>query len=169
MPKSYRAIEVISIHQHGPPCQVCFNTVAVLFLLDIDNAAYMFLLDERTRARVERSGRVMLADDEAQALSASKMVHWFAITFAVLGAVLLVFHPNGANSAAHTVVALVVLPRFALMVGRWVEVLVVPAATPANVAQRICKSFGLAIVSIVVTFAPVMAIIMWDQESKNNE
>eukprot|EP01043_Picozoa_sp_COSAG02_P060413 COSAG02_NODE_7889_length_2803_cov_28.147189_4_plen_136_part_00 len=54
---------------------VCFNTVAVLFLCEIDNLAYAIGLGEKLRARVDTEGRVELGEAEADALILSKTVH----------------------------------------------------------------------------------------------
>jgi hypothetical protein len=39
---------------------VCLNTIAVLFLYDVDTIAYKFFLDEQLRTRMERDGKVEL-------------------------------------------------------------------------------------------------------------
>lgn len=63
---------------------ICFNTIAVLFLAEIDNAAYEFLLDDATRLRVERLGRVELNQDDLSRLAFSKTVHATTVLFVVL-------------------------------------------------------------------------------------
>ena len=68
---------------------ICFNTVAVLFLCEVDNAAYWFLLGEKTRMRVEQRARVKLTDEEAARLSQSKFVHMCSITLCIIMAVVL--------------------------------------------------------------------------------
>ena len=68
---------------------ICFNTVAVLFLCEVDNAAYAFLLAERTRMRVEQRARIKLSDEEAAELSTTKSVHMCSIIFGIILAVAL--------------------------------------------------------------------------------
>lgn len=46
----------------GDALSVCLNTIAVLFLYDIDNIAFAQLLPERLRSRIERDGRLQLED-----------------------------------------------------------------------------------------------------------
>ena len=58
----------------GDALSVCFNTIAMLFLCEIDNLLYAFLLPERERARVEVEGRVELGESEVVALMRSKVV-----------------------------------------------------------------------------------------------
>ena len=72
----------------GDALSVCFNTVAVLFLCEIDNLLYAILLPERERARVEVEGRVELSESEAVALMRSKAVHVVLLVIAVPCAVL---------------------------------------------------------------------------------
>ena len=59
----------------GDALSVCFNTVAVLFLCEIDNLLYAILLPERERARVEVEGRMELGESEVVALMHSKAAH----------------------------------------------------------------------------------------------
>ena len=73
----------------GDALSVCFNTVAVLFLCEIDNLLYAILLPERERARVEVEGRVELGEAEAAALMRSKAVHVAVLVVAVPCAVVL--------------------------------------------------------------------------------
>ena len=48
----------------GDALSVCLNTIAVLFLYDIDNIAFSQLLPERLRSRIERDGKVQLDDED---------------------------------------------------------------------------------------------------------
>merc|ERR1712093_665666 len=71
----------------GDALSVCLNTVAILFLCDIDNIAFDLVLGERVRARVEDAGHVELEDAEAAALARTKAVHVVLLVLAVLGGV----------------------------------------------------------------------------------
>ena len=66
---------------------VCFNAIALLFLCDIDNIAFVLGLSERVRARVEDAGRVELSEVEAAALVRTKSVHVGLIVCCLLVAV----------------------------------------------------------------------------------
>lgn len=59
----------------GDALSICFNTVAVLFLCEIDNMMFSIGLSERIRERLEVVARVELNEDEAAALAFSKPVH----------------------------------------------------------------------------------------------
>ena len=77
------------MYKGGDALSVCFNTVAVLFLCEIDNLLYAILLPERERARVEVEGRVELGEAEAAALMRTKAVHMVVLVAAVPCAVVL--------------------------------------------------------------------------------
>ena len=75
LPTLVAAAPMLVLFKGGDALSVCFNTVAVLFLCEIDNLLYAILLPERERARVEVEGRVELGEAEAAALMRSKAVH----------------------------------------------------------------------------------------------
>ena len=61
--------------QGGDGLSICFNVISILFLLEIDNMAYMLGLGEKARGTVELHGRTFLDVSEAQALGHSKYVY----------------------------------------------------------------------------------------------
>ena len=71
----------------GDALRVCFNTVAILFLMDIDNQTFDFALPEAVRSLVEESGPVELSDAQAAGLARTKPIHICLIVATVLGAV----------------------------------------------------------------------------------
>ena len=79
---------ILVLWKGGDALSVCFNTVAVLFLCEIDNLLYAILLPERERARVEVEGRVELSESEAVALMRSKAAHVLLLVIVVPCAVL---------------------------------------------------------------------------------
>ena len=65
-----------SSHVNVPDAvNVCFNTIAILFMCEIDNIAYATILNEQSRARVEEAGRVDLDDSDVAALARSKAIY----------------------------------------------------------------------------------------------
>ena len=83
LPTLTLAAPTLVLVKGGDALSVCFNTVAVLFLCEIDNLLYAILLPERERARVEVEGRVELGEAEAAALMRSKAVHAAVLVAAV--------------------------------------------------------------------------------------
>ena len=71
----------------GDALSVCFNTVAVLFLLEVDNITFHAALREQLRSRVEEQGHVVVSDAQVEILARTKPVHIAMIVAAVLGAV----------------------------------------------------------------------------------
>lgn len=59
------------------------NTVALLFLTEVDNVAYALGISERVRALVEVDGRVELSESDIVWLTRSKVAHMIAITMGI--------------------------------------------------------------------------------------
>ena len=70
----------------------------MLFLVEIDNSAYAFLLGERTRSIVERGCRVRLTNVEAGSLTQSKTIYTVAVVVAVIGAVAFAGRSHGGRT-----------------------------------------------------------------------
>eukprot|EP01043_Picozoa_sp_COSAG02_P065535 COSAG02_NODE_9923_length_2074_cov_1.293165_4_plen_141_part_00 len=68
-------VPLLVLYKKGDALSVCFNTIAILFMTEIDNVFYFFVLPERVRARVEAAGRVELTDSEAAAMVRTKVAH----------------------------------------------------------------------------------------------
>jgi hypothetical protein len=75
LPTLVMVIPMLVMYKGGDALNVCFNSVAVLFLCEIDNLGYAILLPERERVRIEEEGRVELGEAEARSLVRSKVVH----------------------------------------------------------------------------------------------
>ena len=83
LPMLVGSAPVLVMFRGGDALSICFNTVAMLFLCEIDNLLYAILLPERERARVEVEGRVELGEAEAAALMRTKVVHMVVLVVAV--------------------------------------------------------------------------------------
>jgi hypothetical protein len=94
LPTLVMAVPVLVALKGGDALSVCMNTVAVLFLTDVDEAVYAFCLKEAVRSRVAEAGRVQLSRSDDQDLWISKTVHVALIVLCVLGNVWLVL-PRG--------------------------------------------------------------------------
>ena len=77
-------VVLVVVYGGGDALSVCFNTIAVLFMCEIDNLCYQFGLGERIRARVEDKGRMALSPEEAEAMSQTKTVHIMMIVCSIL-------------------------------------------------------------------------------------
>ena len=124
---------LLVLYKGGDALSVCLNTVAILFLCDIDNIAFDLALGERVRARVEDAGRVELEDAEASALARTKAVH---VALLVLGVLVGVW--SGDKDVASGLVFL------AFLLGGVAEAFV-PGASAAQTCKRVGKVLGAAL------------------------
>lgn len=84
LPAIVGIIPSIIVLKGGDALSVCFNTVAILFTLEIDNLAFKLLLSERTRAYIEEVGHVELTMAQRDTLTHTKLTHATLITASVL-------------------------------------------------------------------------------------
>ena len=61
--------------QGGDALSVCFNAVALLFLLEIDNYTYGFGLTDEMQIRLEVAGRSEMKNLDSKAVARMKVVH----------------------------------------------------------------------------------------------
>ena len=79
LPNVILSVVALVLNDGGRVKDVCLNTVAVLFLLDIDDLAFRYGLDERTRKEAEENARVRVTDADERILNAVKLVCVLAI------------------------------------------------------------------------------------------
>lgn len=87
LPALVATVPRLVLYNGGDALNVCLTTVALLFLADVDNAAFAIGLSERIRTRVEEFGRVDLSSTQAKALVQSKAAHVCLISSAIVLAV----------------------------------------------------------------------------------
>ena len=135
LPALVMVVPMLVLYKGGDALSICFNSVALLFLCELDNLAYAVLLPERLRAWVEHQGRVDLEQVEVEALIRSKAVHVTVLSVALPCSV--VIGGNGGLVGLGWV--LTFFPSFvAWWVASVVEVVLVP---DSNVGER-CKEVG---------------------------
>jgi hypothetical protein len=130
LPTLVADVPMLVLLKGGDALSVCLNTIAILFMCDIDNIFFDLALGERVRARVEDAGRVELDDAEASALARTKAVHVALIVLAVLGAVW-----------SGNVWVAIGLPFLAFLLGGVAEAFV-PGASAAQTCNRVFKVLG---------------------------
>ena len=79
-----------------------------MFLLEVDNGAYLFLLGEKTRKRVELRARIELTDEESKALNRSKNFHAICVVITLSVTIALVAVDK---SVRHSIVIIFLLHR----------------------------------------------------------
>ena len=63
---------MLVLHRGSDAISICFNGVAVLFLLGIDDAPFEFWIPERMREHMEEYGAPVVGDVDATYLAAVK-------------------------------------------------------------------------------------------------
>lgn len=140
----------------GDALSVCFNTIAVIFLLDVDNVTYAILLAERVRTRAEQRTRMELSDGQLTGLARSKDFH--------VG-VMMVLVPLAVWTADHG--SSLFYPMWCFLLGGLSEVAfeVMNGASPgaSGRAARVCKGVakvaGQWFVGVVVYMALFQAAV----------
>jgi hypothetical protein len=155
LPTLVLTVPILVVTKGGDALSVCFNTVAVLFLCEIDNIAYVMGLSERVRARVEHMGRAELADVEAAALVRTKTVHVGLIVAAVVVAVWVggtggpnVYQGNVKKMLMWKFMALCTLPFAPFTIGGAAEAFA-PGASNLQTAARVGKALGASMLGFV--------------------
>ncbi len=97
LPNVVYSVMALVLSDGGRVRDVCLNTVAVLFLLEVDNLAFLHGLSERVRMEAEEmAGTRQVADDELRTMDAVKIVCVVLIPFVVFVGIL------GHNLADYT-------------------------------------------------------------------
>lgn len=144
LPALATVVPILVMIKGGDALSVCFNTVAILFLCNIDNVAYAVGLSERLRTRVEQFGHVELEDAEADALVRAKAVHVVLIVATLLWSV-----SWGASGGDYAREIAELIPIFAFWAGGVDESVTMPGTTAAEKAKGACKATGAFVLGIV--------------------
>ena len=89
LPYVVYSVMALVLSDGGRVRDVCLNTVAVLFLLEVDNLAFLHGLSERVRMEAEENaGARQVTDDELRTMDAVKIVCVVLIPFVVLVGIL---------------------------------------------------------------------------------
>lgn len=84
LPNVILSVVTLVLNDGGRVKDVCLNTVAVLFLLEIDNLAFLHGLGERTRMEAEEHAGMCVTDDDVRTINKVKIVCVFTIPCVVL-------------------------------------------------------------------------------------
>ena len=84
LPNVVSSVAQLVLNDGGDVKNVCLNTVAVLFLVEVDNMAYLHGLGERTRMEAEEMTGARVTEDELQTINAAKIVCILGIPGVVL-------------------------------------------------------------------------------------
>ena len=144
LPGLILAVPAVVAIKGGDALAVCFNTVALLFLAEVDNVAYTILLDDRIRAQVQQYARLELTEQEVAALAVSKAFYICVLVVAVPIAVWI--------AKAISFVAVLVVAFSSMWLGGIFETLV---RQPASSIPATLKGI------VVVTVKAIIGIAFW--------
>ena len=88
LPNVILSVMELVLNDGGRVKEVCLNTVAVLFLLEVDNMAFLHGLGERTRMEAEEHAGARVTDDDLKTINAVKLVCILAIPGVVFAGLL---------------------------------------------------------------------------------
>ena len=74
LPNVISSVMELVLNEGGRVKEVCLNTVAVLFLLEVDDLAFQHGLGERTRMEAEEHAGARVTDDDLKTINAAKIV-----------------------------------------------------------------------------------------------
>ena len=78
---------MLVLHRGSDAISICFNGVAVLFLLDVDVYLFEFWVPEKMRERMEEFGAPTVSEDDARYLAILKRYHAVLVAFFIFLAV----------------------------------------------------------------------------------
>jgi hypothetical protein len=132
------------VHENGGRVRdICLNTVAVLFLLEVDNLAFLHGLGERTRMEAEEhsGAHEQVTELDLQTMDAVKAVCVLTIPCAVIGGVCGVYARNLADGETDNLCYMLApLPSMVVVFVQRVK---------ANGRRGACAGLGWAIVGFV--------------------
>eukprot|EP01048_Picozoa_sp_COSAG05_P000126 COSAG05_NODE_3_length_51333_cov_129.132080_26_plen_509_part_00 len=99
LPNVVHIVAMLIMHRGSDAISICFNALAVLFLLDIDTALFQFWIPERIREEMEEFGMPTLRDIDASYLASVKRSHTVLVAFWVTAAVKLAGSNGGQPMA----------------------------------------------------------------------
>ena len=81
------SVIALVVFRGGSALAICLNTVAVLFLVELDNLAFSHGLREKMRVEAEEFGRISVTDDDSRLIDVIKLVCMLTVPASILGGV----------------------------------------------------------------------------------
>jgi hypothetical protein len=91
LPRLTGTIVVLMFCNGSTAVEICFNGVAVMFVLDFDNALFKYWLPELVQAEAEATGRAVVGPAEKRLLTFTKQLHTVAVAVIIPASVLLAY------------------------------------------------------------------------------
>ena len=87
LPFIVMSVVQLVLYRGASALAICLNTVAVLFLVELDNLAFSHGLNEETRMEAEEFGRVSVTDEDSRLIDVIKRVCVLMIPAIIVGGV----------------------------------------------------------------------------------
>ena len=137
------------LHKGGDSLSVCLNTIAILFLCEVDNILFSVGLPEHVRTRVEEAGRVELAKAQAVRLAQAKQLYGCLVVACVLGSVVV-----------SSMVVVFLCPFLVVWVGGVLE-----TSTAARSGTEAAKWIATVTLNSLIGFGTVLWVVLHGLDS----
>lgn len=155
LPALLNCVPLLVLLKGGDALSVCFNAVALLFLLSVDDLMFAIGMNERARAEVEVKGRVELKDDDVKRLWRTKIVHlslvMVVVVFSVLGGGSFGPLPTGVLFPGHGWIA--------MWLGALDDELKIGGGAK-RVAVQMAKVFGLLLIGFITNLMLMLSTVI---------
>ena len=147
LPALVSTVAFLVVMKGGDALSVCFNTVAMLFLVDMPFTAYNYGLSDRTKAILRESECFHLSASEVDEISTSKTLHAALVVVGVTVAVASSYHGEWAGIFG--------VPFLVFYLGGMFEVLIDSKNSDTRSARagRVTLQALLGFVSCAIIFA----------------
>lgn len=91
LPVLTMAIPMLIVVQGSGGVSICLNSVGVLFVLEMDNLAYQYGVQERDRESMESEGKLYVLDHIQESLTRTRNFHFVSVPLGIIITVLLMY------------------------------------------------------------------------------
>eukprot|EP01047_Picozoa_sp_COSAG01_P022058 COSAG01_NODE_1299_length_10836_cov_8.277452_9_plen_215_part_00 len=153
LPSLCLIVQVLVATRGGDALSICFNVIAILFMCDIDNAAYRFGLGQEAQQRMSEVGRLTLSDAELRVIQRVADTHIAVVAVSIVTAVIMAGSGDGYVATFSWFWSL-----FVFWVGGVAEV---AGAPDASSAAAVLRGVGSVTVSWMVgTLSFVISMVL---------
>ena len=89
LPMVSQSIPALVMWRGSDALSICFNGLAVLFLLEIDDILFAHFMPSSARAEILRTGRPIIGEAEANLLAVTKPLHAVVVAFVIVSQILI--------------------------------------------------------------------------------
>jgi len=154
LPSLVTAVPTLVVLKGGDALNVCMNTVAVMFLTEVDEGLYAFGLSSAERSMVEDGGRTTVSCPEQKTLRSSKWTHALLIMVSILSPVIIGPPSAGSGISESTSLLILMLQAFVVFwMGGLAEATVANSAaggTAAQTALAIARKTAASMAGVVM-------------------